>query len=143
MAKSHCTFTCIKSSKEYCVLCVKNIARLYKCLHVMTIWDMRKSLELTHNHNCLMGTITFEIHLITLTYPRNKLATILKAFWFFLLLFFFAYFSFKHSMHGHIREKRNAQLCKPKHHNFAMPKHTDVIHDWWTLAVRRLFMPFS
>ena len=33
-------------------------------------------------------------------------------------------------MHGHIREKRNTQLCKPKHHNFAMPKHTDVIHDW-------------
>ena len=27
MAKSHCTCTGIKSSKEYCVLCVKNIAR--------------------------------------------------------------------------------------------------------------------
>ena len=26
MAKSHCTRTCIKSSKEYCVLCVKNNA---------------------------------------------------------------------------------------------------------------------
>ena len=37
MAKSHCTCTCIKSSKEYCVLCVKNIARLHECLHVMTI----------------------------------------------------------------------------------------------------------
>ena len=44
MAKSHCTCTCIKSSKEYCVLCVKNIARLHKCIHVMKIWDMRKSL---------------------------------------------------------------------------------------------------
>ena len=44
MAKSHCTCTCIKNIKEYCVLCVKNIARLHKCLHVMTIWDMRKSL---------------------------------------------------------------------------------------------------
>ena len=38
-------------------------------------------------------------------------------------------------MHGHIRERerererRNTQLCKFKHHNFAMPKHTDVIHD--------------
>ena len=31
MAKSHCTWTYIKSSKEYCVLCVKNIARLHKC----------------------------------------------------------------------------------------------------------------
>ena len=37
MAKSHCTYTCIKSSKEYCVLCVKNIVRLHKCPHVMTI----------------------------------------------------------------------------------------------------------
>ena len=37
MAKSHCTCTCIKSSKEYCMLCVKNIARLHKCLYVMTI----------------------------------------------------------------------------------------------------------
>ena len=31
MAKSHYTCTCIKSSNEYCVLCVKNIARLHKC----------------------------------------------------------------------------------------------------------------
>ena len=37
MAKSHCTCTCIKSSKGYCMLCMKNIARLHKCLHVMTI----------------------------------------------------------------------------------------------------------
>ena len=37
MAKSHCTCTCIKNSKEYCVLCVKNIVRLHKCIHVMTI----------------------------------------------------------------------------------------------------------
>ena len=44
MAKWHCTCTCIKSSKEYCVLCVKNITRLHKCLQVMTIWDIRKSL---------------------------------------------------------------------------------------------------
>ena len=44
MAKSHFTYTCIKSSKKICVLCVKNIARLQMCQHVMTIWDMRKSL---------------------------------------------------------------------------------------------------
>ena len=44
ITKSHCTCTCIKSNKKYCVLCVKNIARLHKCLHVMTIWDMRKPL---------------------------------------------------------------------------------------------------
>ena len=46
MAKSYCTCTCIKSSKEYCVLYVKNIARLHKCIHVITIWDMSKSLLL-------------------------------------------------------------------------------------------------
>ena len=39
-------------------------------------------------------------------------------------------------MHGHIREKRNTQLCKPKHQNFAMLKHTNVIHDWWALVMR-------
>ena len=37
IAKSHCIYTCIKSSKDYYVLCVKNIARLHKCIHVMTI----------------------------------------------------------------------------------------------------------
>ena len=44
MTKSHCTRTCIKSSKEFWVLCVKNIARLQMCQHVITIWDMWKSL---------------------------------------------------------------------------------------------------
>ena len=37
MAKSHRTCTYIKSSKEFCVLCVKNIARLQMCQHVMMI----------------------------------------------------------------------------------------------------------
>ena len=37
IVKSHCTCTCIKSSKEYCVLCMKNIARLHKCQLVMAI----------------------------------------------------------------------------------------------------------
>ena len=32
---------------------------------------------------------------------------------------------------------------KLKHHNFAMPKHTDVLHDWRALVVRWLFMPFT
>ena len=30
-----------------------------------------------------------------------------------------------------------------KHHNFAMPKHTDVIYDWQALVMRWLVMPFS
>ena len=37
IAKSYCTCICIKNSKEYCVLCVKNIARLHKCMHIMKI----------------------------------------------------------------------------------------------------------
>ena len=142
MAKIHCTYTCIKSSKNY-ACCVWQRNKSAQVSHIMIIWNMRTYNILTLNHNCLMGTITVKVHLITPTSPRNKLATILKVFWFFLLLFFFAYFSFKHSMHGHIREKRNTQLCKPKHQNFAMLKHTNVIHDWWALVVRWLFKPFS
>ena len=34
-------------------------------------------------------------------------------------------------------------VCKLKHPNFTVPKHTDVIHDWWALVGRWLFMPFS
>ena len=44
MTKSHRTYTCIKTSKEFCVFYVKNIARLQMYQHVMTIWDIRKSL---------------------------------------------------------------------------------------------------
>ena len=40
---------------------------------------MRKSNTLTHNHNCLKGIITFEVHPITPTSPRNMLATICKS----------------------------------------------------------------
>ena len=42
--------------------------------------DIRGSNIFTHNHNCLMGTITFKVYHITLTSPINTLATILKAF---------------------------------------------------------------
>ena len=41
--------------------------------------DKRESNTSTHNHNCLMGTITFEVHHITLTSPRNTLTTIFKS----------------------------------------------------------------
>ena len=34
-------------------------------------------------------------------------------------------------------------MLRQKHHNFAMLKHTDVIHDRWALVVRWLYMPFS
>ena len=34
-------------------------------------------------------------------------------------------------------------MLSHKHHNFAMPKHIDVLHDWRALVVRWLFIPFS
>ena len=66
----------------------------------MTIFYMRKSNTLTHNHNCLMGTITFEVHYITPTSFRNTLATKFKS----ILILFAFIFLFEHIMHGHIRE---------------------------------------
>ena len=47
-------------------------------------------------------------------------------------------------MHGHTREreKKYPIMLSHKHHNFAMPNHTDVIHDWQALVVKWLFMPF-
>ena len=103
---------------------------------------MRKSNILTHNHNYLMETITLEVHHNTPTSPRNTLTTIFKSILIIFVFIFFAYFLFEHIMHGHIRKKRNTQLCKPKHHNFATLKHTNVIHDWQILVVRWLFITF-
>ena len=96
-----------RGGKNLRVLC-ENIARVHK-------WDMRKSNTLTHNHNCLMGTITFEVHPITLTSPRNTLATIFQsililfAFVFlciYIYIYIYIYFLFEHSMHEHIRERK-------------------------------------
>ena len=53
-----------------------------------------------------------------------------KAFWVFLLLSFFAYFSFaKHVMHGHIRERKKKYpiMLSYWYCTFALPKYTDVI----------------
>ena len=47
-----------------------------------------KSNTLTHNYNYLMGTITFEVHPITLTSPRNTLAIIFRII---LILFAFVF----------------------------------------------------
>ena len=92
-----------------------------------------------------MGTITFKVHPITPTSPRNTLGNIFKSI---LILFAFDFslhiFLFEYSMCGNITEtEENTQLCKLKHPNFAMLKHIDVIHDWRVLVVRWLFMPFS
>ena len=49
MTKSHCTCTYIKSNKEYCVLCVKNIAKL----HVSRCYDNLgyEKITLTHTQS--------------------------------------------------------------------------------------------
>ena len=92
-----------------------------------------------------MVTITFEVHLITPTSPRNTLATIFKSI---LILFAFEFlcifFLLSLSCMGIYKERRKYPIMLSfKHHNFAMPKHTDVIHDCWVLVVSWLFMPFS
>ena len=79
MAKSHCTCTIVsKVAKIMRVVC-ETYAREQEH-HYMTSNDIGGSNTITHNHNCLMGTITFEIHHITPISPRNTLATILKTF---------------------------------------------------------------
>ena len=100
-----------------CVLCVK---LLQVSLSVSSYKDniTRESKTLTHNHNRLTGTITFEIHLITPTSPRNTLAIIFKSI---LILFAFSFLlitslhifllsTMKHIMHGYIRERRKYPL---------------------------------
>ena len=52
--------------------------------HFMKSSDIKESNTTTHNHNCLMGTITFEVHYITPTSPRNTLAIIFKKHFFFM-----------------------------------------------------------
>ena len=144
MAKSHCTCTCIKSSKEFLRVVCENITCVHKFLTLwwFEMWEHQGTL--THNHNCSMGTITFEVHPITPTSPRNMLATIFKSILIlFLLLYSLHIFFLNISCMGIYRERINTQLCKPKRHNFAMPKHKYFIHDWRALVVRWLFMPFS
>ena len=92
-----------------------------------------------------METVIFEVYPITLTYARNTLATIFKrililfAFGFLCIFFFFlAYHAWAYK-----REKKYPIMLSFKHHNFDMPKHTNVIHDWRALMMRWLFMPFS
>ena len=128
MAKTYCTCTCIKSSKEY-ACCVWKHSKCAQVSYIMMIWDMGTSNTLTHNHNCLMGTITFEVYHITFTSPRNMLTIILKAFWFFFLLSFFCVhiFLFEHIMHGHIRERKEIpNYVKPKTSQFCYVK----AHRW-------------
>ena len=140
-----------------CVLCVK---LLQVSISVSSYKDniTRESKTLTHNHNRLMGIITFEIHLITPTSPRNTLAIIFKSILIFFVFSFllitslqiFLLSTMKHIMHGYIREKKIpfiwkhiflvVQMLHLIEHDF-YELHTSV-YDWQVLVVRWLFMPF-
>ena len=132
-----------KVAKSMRVVC-KNIARVHKFLILWRFKIWGDLIHFTHNHNRLMGTITFEVHYITPTSSRNTLTTIFKSILIFLLFMFFAYFSFW-TFHAwaYIERKEIPNYVSQKHHNFAMSEHTNVIHDWWALVVGWLFMPFS
>ena len=118
-----------KATKSMRVVC-ENIARVHKFLILWRFKIWGDLIHFTHNHNCLMGTITFEVHHITPTSPRNTLTIIFKSILIFLLFMFFAYFSFW-TFHAwaYIERKEIPNYVSQKHHNFAMSEHTNVIHD--------------
>ena len=122
MAKSYCTWICIKSRKKYCVLCVKNIARLHKRIHVMTIWDMR-------NHFNLQAIITVWWGLSPSRYILSCLQSYIKHLIFFLLFIFLCIFFFLSKSYVGIWEieKKYPMMLSIWHSNFAMPKHTNII----------------
>ena len=125
-----------KVAKSVRVVC-ENIAKVHKFLILWWFKIWGDLIQFTHNHNYLMGTITFEVHHITPTSPRNMLTTIFKS-----ILIFFAFhvlcifFFLNIPCMGIYREKRNTQLCKPKTSQFCYAEHTDVIRDWRALVVR-------
>ena len=125
-----------KVANSMCVVC-ENIARMHKFLILWRFKVRGDLIHFIHNHNRLMRIITFEVHHITHTFSRNTLTTITKGILIFLLFMFFAYFSFW-TFHtwAYIERKEIPNYVSQKHHNFAMPEHTDVIHDWQALVVR-------
>ena len=79
MAKSYCIYTIVSKVAKIIHIVCETFAREQEH-HYMTSNDIGGSNTITHNHNYLMGIITFNVHHITLTSPRNMLATILKIF---------------------------------------------------------------
>ena len=132
-----------KVAKSMRVVC-ENIARVHKFLILWRFKIWGDLIHFTHNHNRLMGTITFEVHLMTPTFARNTLTTIIKSILIFLLFMFFAYFSFW-TFHAwaYIERKEIPNYVSQKHHNFATLEHTDVIHNYRDLVVKGIFILFS
>ena len=79
MAKSHCTCKIVSKVAKIMHVVGETFAR-EQVHHYMTSNDIGGSNTITHSYNYLMRTITFKVHHITPTSPRNMLATILKAF---------------------------------------------------------------
>ena len=105
-----------KVVKNLRVVC-ENIAIVHKCLILwwFEIWENH-----IHSHIIMMGIITFEVHPITPTFPRNTLVTIFKSililfcFWFSLHIFLF-----EHIMHGHTKEREEIpNYVKPQTSQF-------------------------
>ena len=64
MAKSHYTYTIVSKVVKITYVVCETFAR-EKEHQYMTSNDTRGSNTITNNHNCLMGTITFEVYHIT------------------------------------------------------------------------------
>ena len=79
MAKTHCTCTIVSKVAKIMRVAWETFAREQEHYY-MTSNDIGGSNTIIHNHNYFLGTITFEVHHIIPTSPRNTLATILKSF---------------------------------------------------------------
>ena len=115
-----------KVAKSMRVVC-ENIARVQKFLILWRFKIWGDLIHFTHNHNCLMGTIIFEVYHITPTSPRNTHATLSKA------------YSFCFSCSLHIFLLSISYTIT----SMAFMNHTQIFYDWWVLVVRWLFMSFS
>ena len=132
MAK-HCAYTIVSKVAKSMGVVHETFAREQEHQYVKSN-DIGRSSTFIHNHNYLMETITFKVHSISLTSPRNMLAIIFKII---LILFSFhvlcIYFSFKHIMHEHIRERKEIpNLCKPNI-LFSLCKCYTLPHDFYEL----------
>ena len=105
---NHIVLTHVLRVTKNIACCVWKISQ--DCMSVYMLWWF----EIWENYFNLHTIITFWWGLSPLRYIlqlphllEDTLAIIYKAFWFFFLFLFFAYYSFnKHTMHGHIRERK-------------------------------------
>ena len=128
MAKSHCTCTCIKSSKEYCVLCVKP---LQDCVGVYKLWRFEIWESQFNSHTIITVWWRLSPSRYILQLPlllEFMLAIIYKALW--SSCFYFSLYIFllrKPCMGIYEREKKYLMMLSIWVSTVAMPKHTNVI----------------